>query len=792
VEAGAVARTGARLCLVLALGAFGPLPWAAVLAQIPALPGTSKPASADAKAAAQPQESPEQQRAQLTARLEQARAQRQQLASDPASLGAPPGIAPDELVTARNALGQLILALQGQLRIHDELQEARALRQGAERASGRTEALGGGPPYSMLLVDELHEQVDSIKTTLGALTAQRVIAEREEERARGEAQRSEAALRRVREAASAAKGDGQPLRQWQAQLAEWSAAAAAASVALFQRGAELVDEQIALEGERLKLAERKLQIAARDVRFTEEDMVQVRRAENQQMERIRRLSAKAAERAARHDAELVAATDALKRLEADPQAESAALQVARARLRAAQAAAESVRFEVNALNSLVVAAETRVDLYAQRLQALNDSDAQRRRDAIMRLREAGSRFKPWRDFAQSQLELLRAAQRESAARSDSQDIPQQVQVYESAIAESIRQRVGYAQQLLDAAERGDRTVRRWLSEIDTVQDTRPLGERLADVWVVGSDWAKRIWNFELFAVEDTIDVGGQKITTSRGVTIGKSVGALLLFVLGYWLAARLARYFERLLIARFAIAPAQARTVRRWALALWAFVLLALTLNLARIPLTVFAFLGGALAIGVGFGTQTIIKNFISGLIVLMERQVQVGDIVDVDGVTGTVTEVNLRSSTVLAFDGVEAMIPNSSLLENKVTNWTHTDNRVRRVVKIGVAYGSPVREVADLLLDCMQRHGLVLKDPEPRVLFEDFGDSALVFAMHFWVEMRPGVSSLVIMSDLRFMVHRALEEAGIAIPFPQRDVHLDASRPLQVELLSGRATPSG
>jgi small-conductance mechanosensitive channel len=405
---------------------------------------------------------------------------------------------------------------------------------------------------------------------------------------------------------------------------------------------------------------------------------------------------------------------------------------------------------------------------------------------MLRLREAGNRFKPWRDFAQSQLELLRAAQRESEARSDSPDVPQQVQAYESAIAESIRQRVGYAQQLLDAAERGDRIVRRWLSEIDTAQDARPVSERLADVWAVGSDWAKRIWNFELFAVEDTIDVGGQKITTSRGVTVGKSIGALLLFIVGYWLAARLARYFERLLITRFAVAPAQARTVRRWGLALWAFVLLALTLNLARIPLTVFAFLGGALAIGIGFGTQTIIKNFISGLIVLMERQVQVGDIVDVDGVTGTVTEVNLRSSTVLGFDGVEAMIPNSSLLENKVTNWTHTDNRVRRVVKVGVAYGSPVRKVAELLLECMQRHGQVLKDPEPRVLFEDFGDSALVFAMYFWVEMRPSVSSLVVMSDLRFMVHRALEEAGITIPFPQRDVHLNAAGPLQVEVLPG------
>jgi len=787
-----VRRTGARLCLLLALTASGAISSSAAFAQIPGLPAIAKPDAAVAPAAVGPKESLDQQRERLKTQLEQSRAQRQRLASDPASLGAPPDMTPDDLAAARNALGQLVVALEGQLRILDELQETRAQRQEAEQVGSEPQALGGGPPYSILLVDDLQERVDSIKTTIGALTAQQVIAEREGERVRREAQRSEATLRRAREAVSAGRGDEDPLRRWQVQLAEWSAAAAAASIALFGRGADLIGEQMALEREQLKLAERQLQIASRNIRFTDEDLAQVRRAETEQVARIRRLSAGAAERAARQDAELLAATDALKRLEADSQASAEALAVARARLRAAQAAAESVRFEINALNSLVIAAETKMDLYTQRYQALNDGDAQRRRDAIVRLREAGDRFKPWRDFAQSQLQLLRAAQRESAARSDSQDVPRQVQAYESAIAESIRQRVGYAQRLLDAAERGDRTVRRWLSDIDTAQDSRPIGERLADVWAIGSDWAKRIWNFELFAVEDTIDVGGQKITTSRGVTIGKSVGALLLFVLGYWLAARLARYFERVLIARFAMAPAQARTVRRWGLALWAFVLLALTLNLARIPLTVFAFLGGALAIGVGFGTQTIIKNFISGLIVLMERQVQVGDIVDVDGVTGTVTEVNLRSSTVLGFDGVEAMIPNSSLLENKVTNWTHSDNRVRRVVKIGVAYGSPVRKVSDLLLECMQRHGQVLEDPEPRVLFDDFGDSALVFSMQFWVEMKPSVSSLVIMSDLRFMVHRALEEAGIAVPFPQRDVHLDATRPLRVEVLSGPATSSG
>jgi small-conductance mechanosensitive channel len=201
----------------------------------------------------------------------------------------------------------------------------------------------------------------------------------------------------------------------------------------------------------------------------------------------------------------------------------------------------------------------------------------------------------------------------------------------------------------------------------------------------------------------------------------------------------------------------------------------------------VFAFLGGALAIGVGFGTQTLIKNLVSGMVVLMERQVRVGDIVEVDNTSGTVTEVNLRSSTVRGADGVEAIVPNSVFVENKVTNWTRSDRKVRRVVKVGVAYGSPVREVADALLECAKRHGLVLDDPAPLVVFEDFGDSALVFALYLWLELRPNVNSMQVLSDVRFMIEKSFAEAGIVVAYPQRDLHLDAAKPLRVEVVRER-----
>jgi small-conductance mechanosensitive channel len=215
----------------------------------------------------------------------------------------------------------------------------------------------------------------------------------------------------------------------------------------------------------------------------------------------------------------------------------------------------------------------------------------------------------------------------------------------------------------------------------------------------------------------------------------------------------------------------------------FAFLLLVLVLNLVQIPLTVFAFLGGALAIGVGFGTQTIIKNFISGLILLMERQVQVGDAVEIDGFAGTVAEINLRSSTIAGYDGVDAIVPNSTLLEGRVTNWTMSNRRVRRVVRVGVAYGSPTRKVSDLIRACAERHGEVLKQPPPQVLLEDFGDNALTFALFIWIDVKTGAGGPVITSDLRFMIEATLTEAGISIAFPQRDIHLDTNRPLQVQI---------
>ncbi|MDH3715747.1 MAG: mechanosensitive ion channel, partial [Gammaproteobacteria bacterium] len=158
------------------------------------------------------------------------------------------------------------------------------------------------------------------------------------------------------------------------------------------------------------------------------------------------------------------------------------------------------------------------------------------------------------------------------------------------------------------------------------------------------------------------------------------------------------------------------------------------SLDLLNVPLTAFAFVSGAVAIGVGFGAQNIINNFISGWILMWERPIKIGDFLEVGETRGTVEAINTRSTRVRRVDGVHLLIPNSHLLENTVVNWTLVDRRTRTQVRVGVAYGSPVRRVAELIEQAVKEQDAILAEPAPLVIFDDFGDSALIFDSYFWI----------------------------------------------------------
>jgi potassium-dependent mechanosensitive channel len=195
-----------------------------------------------------------------------------------------------------------------------------------------------------------------------------------------------------------------------------------------------------------------------------------------------------------------------------------------------------------------------------------------------------------------------------------------------------------------------------------------------------------------------------------------------------------------------------------------------IALNIMGVSSTSMAVVFGALSIGLGFGLQNIFNNFISGIILLFERPIQVGDAVELNGIWGEVKKINVRATVVQTYDNASLIIPNSEFISSQVTNWSFKDLRLRRKVTVGVAYGSDIELVRKTLLEVADNNQLVLKVPKPDVLFSDFGDSALIFVLRIWTDVN---RMWICETNIRFEIDRLFHERGIEISFPQRDIHI-------------------
>ncbi|WP_231714375.1 mechanosensitive ion channel domain-containing protein [Desulfonema ishimotonii] len=183
----------------------------------------------------------------------------------------------------------------------------------------------------------------------------------------------------------------------------------------------------------------------------------------------------------------------------------------------------------------------------------------------------------------------------------------------------------------------------------------------------------------------------------------------------------------------------------------------------------------GALGIGLGFGLRNIFDNFFSGLILLFERPIQVGDVIEVNNIWGEVKNINVRSTLIQTYDNASLIIPNSDLISRQVTNWSFKDIRIRRNIFVGVAYGTDAELVRQTLMDAAENVEIALKYPKPDVLFTDFGNSALTFRLRVWTDVD---SCLAVETGIRFEIDRLFREKNITIPFPQRDLHIRSAVP--------------
>ena len=259
--------------------------------------------------------------------------------------------------------------------------------------------------------------------------------------------------------------------------------------------------------------------------------------------------------------------------------------------------------------------------------------------------------------------------------------------------------------------------------------------------------------------------------------------ALLIVV--FWISSRTKRFlFNRLLAdsgldrsLQYAIAQILSNIV----LVVGIFIVLENTgIHLAA--LTVFA---GAVGVGVGFGLQNIASNFISGLVILAERPITIGDRVEVAGIVGRVQQIRARSTVILTGDNIAMIVPNSKFIDSPVTNWHYGDPRVRFRLPVGVAYGSDVKKVQEALIAAAREHSATLNDPEPTAFLEKFGDSTIDFELVVWTQ-EMSYKPRRFRSDLNYLIYKHLTAAGVEIPNPQRDLHIK-SGVLKVENVAER-----
>lgn len=286
------------------------------------------------------------------------------------------------------------------------------------------------------------------------------------------------------------------------------------------------------------------------------------------------------------------------------------------------------------------------------------------------------------------------------------------------------------------------------------------------------DKFKSFWNFPLF-----------QLSSGQSVLVSQIVLVLLILVIGYFVSKIVERLIERRLEGTNIRADA-AHVLKRISFYTLLVVVGMTALSLLHIPLTAFAFISGAIAIGVGFGAQNIINNFISGWILMFERPVRIADFIELDEHKGVVERIGNRSTRIRRTDGVHILVPNSQLLERKVVNWTLVDYDIRSIVRVGVAYGSPTRQVAELMRQAIDENPAIRKTPEPVIIFDDFGDNALIFDAYFWSEVRGEKDQRLLRSEVRFRIDELFRDNDIVIAFPQRDLHMTTLSPLDIRMI--------
>jgi len=754
-----------------------PPPPAAKAPESSTAPASASPATDEQKAAAE-QETTE---AELTTRLAEVETSVSDNLRIESGAGAPPADVTLEDVQGRTAaLRTLQMALQQRLSGLRDLKAARELLAASEKARDTFKGLDDPPPYTMAYVDQL---LDSVNACQMDLETEKLAAENVRhlgDMVQGDATSSKTALNQAMDAVGAAADDAAKNRaNWAAETARIAWRASDTQVAMSLKAQERMQARVRRLETDLDLAKRKAAAARAQLVFKESELKELVSSQDEAVAGVGREIQTAQRELVRRAAQLA---DFERRAETatDPQV----AEKARADVDAAKDRVESLRSVVSALENIQRCEEGEKTIYEARFKIAQggipagDSSLS---DTAKRLQTALGTLNGIRRVSEQRGLVLRTQIAAQEKQMDALAAGDAARAAAQKRQDALRERGAVNDRLQRLVSELSMLNERTLDELQMRLDRMSPTERMTEA----GRYLKSL--FGSIADRELTEVDGKSITPR------KLANALIILALGFLLSRLVLRYLRNRLFPRLGIRTNVALITENLTKYFLLFMVCYAVLHYLGIPLTVFTFLGGAIAIGVGFGAQNLINNFLSGLILMGEQPIRVGDIVEIDGLTGSVVNIGARASALRTFSGIDVLIPNSKFLENKVVNWTLTDGLMRYEVRVGVAYGSPTRDVARIMHRAVTEHGKVLKDPEPLVVFDDFGENALMFTVYFWLEVLT-TDARVVRSDLRHIIGRRFEEAGIVMAFPQREVHLNTAEPIRIQMVppAADADPEG
>jgi potassium-dependent mechanosensitive channel len=746
------------------------LKWLTLCAVVCAAPAEAQLPGLVAKPAVEPvvAEKPEETDARLQLWSKEARLSFAQVSEPDAESRLPAGVDSTAFADYRRDLELILSSIKQLQKIASSLQEARKASDAARVVNATWNGFPTGPPYSLLLLDELLNQQQALQEKIISYRSSDELLTRRLATVQEEAKASEANSRRILAAAAENKnGEGAPA--WFLNADRTRTRYTALRASFIQNNLRLVQDQAEAAKQQLILIERQIALVKKQTVFSVEDLDKIRKAAEDRQASFRKeivILRKNQQDATAARAKAQAALDLLLKpsLEGGSVESTPASALAMLKLEAAETRVDALQSSFDNLEFLIQIESHVLDLYQRRKTLIENPSKDSRDAALQFLRSGYERLAAWDSVAVNELNSINAdlSKQESRLTAVAAEDPRLLPMNELRAA--LWEKQASYQRLYQALTSQRQVIKHWLDDYSSPTAANPVWGGVTKISTSTRSLLQEIWNFEISKYDVTTVIGGVPLTVNKAVTLGEFVLALLFFSISYYLAYRVKNRLRDLVITRGHLADAQARTLSNWLMLIIGFLLVVATLAFLKIPLTVFAFFGGALAIGIGFGAQTLIKNFISGIIVLFERKVRVGDIVDVGGAVGTIIEINTRSSVLRCIDGKETLIPNSLFLENKITNLTLTNRRVRRRLDVPVTLTSSPQAVMAILKETADRHGLILKTPEPIVTLEDFREGSYLFTIYYWTELNDRTNAAIVASDLRLMIEKSFGESRICL----------------------------